>query len=270
MSYHPFSRRCVSAFAACLALTLFATTDRCHAGLLFELLGPRATTGQVFEADLFLEVIPELITVPESSPTRTIPFGTGLNLDYIDFDLRETVIDGAKINPADYARVDFLPQGGFTQWFDGTQFGDPLLTNAYLISIDGFFNPSASPKALIDGERFQVGTFRFDYSGLGLQAGDAITLDLTSPDPGVGNLRNTAAAVSESPGTLFATDLINFDFGAGNQGGRVTYQVPSSGGPDPPKPVVPEPGSGLIFLATSLLTVVALRRRKQPALRGLT
>ena len=115
-----------------------------------------------------------------------------------------------------------------------------------MIFLDAFANAPPVPFPVTDTNPFRVGTFTFDYGGLGLQLGDSVTLDIFGRDDGSAT-RTTALAV-RPPGSAM-TIQINPDFATPPGSARSVFTIT----------VIPERGSPIVLAMICVL--VGTRRR---------
>ena len=230
----------------------------CAAGLLGGLKNVRDLAPESkFEVDFF-------IAANSGGDVNTI----GLDLELVEFDIINSKVNSGflssvvplagQVNPN--SRVSFLPSVPFASWFDGSdiqRFGNTSGTSPSRAVFDAYVGGTSGVN-LPDATEFLFGTFTVDYSGLGLEVGDSVTLDVSgvddTNDPD-GLLKTTAASVFPVMGDA---KLINFEFGLIGES-MITFTLTSSGGGGG---VIPEPGSGLIFLGLAGLSWTTRRRRR--------
>lgn len=182
-------------------------------------------------------------------------------LDFVELDIVKTKFNLTPLtddlaNPLNFRAVAFDPVGPFVNWRDGMPYNQFGYNTTYpsRALLEGYGPVDALPFEMQDDVAFQFGTLTFDYSGLTINVGDTFTLDITG-DLESSGLFTTDAVVSD-PGLPFGTEAINFAFDAGLGPSIQTYTFGSS-----QKPVIPEPGSGVIFLGLACLSLVSRRRR---------
>ncbi|WP_419580723.1 hypothetical protein [Stieleria magnilauensis] len=185
------------------------------------------------------------------------------DLDFVELDIVKTKFNSTFLvdddsNPLSYKKVKLDPVDHFVDWRDATpmdyqQFGfnDTFPSRALL---EGYGPLNATAFEMQDNVKFQFGILTFDYSGLTINTGDTFTLDITG-DLEASGLYTTNAVVSD-PGDPGGTVPINFEFDAGLGPSVQSYTFGAT-----QKPVIPEPGSGAIFLGLACLTLTSFRRR---------
>ncbi|MEO1525857.1 MAG: hypothetical protein AAFX06_10495 [Planctomycetota bacterium] len=213
------------AFLACISLGAGIAS----AEIVGFLDGARAIGGERFESDLFLAATAGRI---------------GDDIELISLDIINSTIEGSPLT--DFGRVQFDAAPTFAPWQASEQFGTTPGFESQIL-LDGFA-PGAVVFTLANTSPFRIGTFTFDYSNLGLQEGDSITLDIVGVSDGTSTL-TTSVAVRDNPSG--ATELINPDFSTPSGSGQVNFIVTA----------IPEPGPTMaIFLIAVAST---LQRRRQ-------
>ncbi|MCS7468967.1 hypothetical protein NZK35_20125 [Stieleria sp. ICT_E10.1] len=185
----------------------------------------------------------------------------GFDLDYVELDIVGSKVNSTSLGPTSsgatysYSRVDFTPTGNFANWDEDavTQNFDALLDFESRVVFEPFGIPGASPYHMVNGSPFVFGIFTFDYSGLNI--GDEVRLDIQGVLPPGETVYTNAGVVSNAPSG--GTQEVNFEYGTLGDS-FVVFTVPSSGG----STVIPEPGSALIFLSLTGLSLATLRRRR--------
>jgi hypothetical protein len=127
--------------------------------------------------------------------------------------------------------------------------------------MDGFASSSASPFPIIQTRPVTVGTLSFDYSSLGLVAGDQVTIDITGvldPADPFGTALTTSLQTTNSFLDFVFDATINPLLNPTFNPGSLTVTIPAD---DTPPPVIPEPSTGLIFATLGITGLGGIRRR---------
>lgn len=185
----------------------------------------------------------------------------GSKLDYVELDIVGSKVNSTPLGATSlgatypYSRVDFSPTGVFSSWDEDadTQNFDTLTDFESRVVFEGFGPPGAMPYEMPNTAPFVFGTFTFDYSGLNV--GDVIRLDIRGNLPPGQTIYTTSGVVSSA--TSGATQAVNFHFGTLGES-FVEFTVTSGGGGT----VIPEPGSGLIFLSLAGMTLATFHRHR--------
>ncbi|QDV41581.1 hypothetical protein Enr13x_14240 [Stieleria neptunia] len=204
----------------------------CPADIVAYLAPSRAATGERFETDLVLSGTADAI---------------GDVVEWINLDIVESTINATPLT--DYGRVRFDARTTFAAWFDGRQFGTGSAGFESQIVLESFLPAPPVPFEITNTDPFEIGTLTFDYSGLGLQPGDTITLDIFGVPDG-SSTRTTSIAIR--PSGAQQTMLVNpvYTSPLGSEQSRFT--IPTA---------IPEPGSAAFLMATLLGVYVRRCRR---------
>jgi len=210
--------------------------DRCDAAIVAYLSETRQVVGERFESDLVMSGSADMI---------------GDEIELISLDVVRSTVKTVPL--ADFTLVRFDAAPRFADWQGDQQFGvNPGFESS--IALDSFASGTAVPFPIVNTNPFEVGILTFDYSGLGLQIGDSITLNVFGQNDGT-TTRTTSVAIRPSGSTM--TTLVNPEFTSEAGSEQSTFTLSTT---------VPEPG-GVIMLAAGVLAIVT-RRRKRSALRG--
>ena len=221
------TRRFLTVWILVLLASCFQSGAKARAEFIGYLNAIRPLAGQEFETDFFL--------VPDASQV-------GGEIEFISLDILESNLNGVAL--ADYGRVQFNASAPFAAWQDETLFGLNAGFESQLV-LDGF-NVGATPYSITNVDPILIGTFSFDYSGLGFDTGDTVTLDVVGVDDGSGTYTTNLAA--RASGDLIS-EVVNPNFATPTGPSFRTLTIGA----------VPEPGSGILVLfATGVF--VTLRR----------
>ncbi len=168
-------------------------------------------------------------------------------IELINLDIVQSTINAAALT--DYSRVRFDARPQFAPWHDGQQFGSGSSGFESQIVLDSYLPDEPIPYEITTTDPFAVGTLTFDYSGLGMQPGDTVTLDIFGRDDGSAT-RTTSIAVRASGESV--TMLVNPEFSSPNGSEKSVFRITA----------IPEPGS-VAFLAATLWGVSACHRRRR-------
>ena len=236
--FYPFlDRRIVSALRLCIVVfgcICFAGAQPCAAAMVAFLTDSRAATGERFEADLLLAGKPDMI---------------GDEVELINLDIFNSLVNATPLT--DFGRVRFDSEPRFAPWQDGQQFGVTPDFESVIV-LDAFASVPVSTYPIVDTNPFLVGTFTFDYSGLGLKEGDTITLDLSGREDGTPTRTTSIAIRAQSTST---TVLCDPDFSSSFGSERSIFRIPTA---------IPEPNAATI-LALLSLGIFTRRRSKRSA-----
>ena len=218
-----------------------AGMQTCPAAVVAFLTTSRAISGERFETDLMFAADPRDPLIPGE------PGVIGDQIEWINLDIFNSLVNAAPLT--DFGRVRFDSAPRFADWQDGQQFG---LTPSFesVVVLDSFASSPVSPFTIVDIDPFIIGTFTFDYSGLGLQPGDKITLDLSGRNDGSSTKTTSIAIRSASTST---TALFDPDF-TSSFGSEITvFQIPTA---------IPEPGAAVVLGLLSASVLIRRRRRR--------
>jgi hypothetical protein len=210
------------------SLTSSAPTSTCRAAIVMGFSESRSLAGEQFETDLVLSATTDQI---------------GDEIEGINLDIVQSTINGQPLT--EFGRVRFDATPTFAPWFDGAQFGEISGGESQLL-LNTFATDAAEPFPITDTDPFLVGTFRFDYSGLGLTAGDTATLNLLGEDDGSGT-RTTSILLRRNGETTsqFVNPAFNLPGGSESRSFMIT--------------AIPEPDA--LFLILVGIGVCRLPRR---------
>jgi hypothetical protein len=208
----------------------------CDAAIIAYLSESRAISGEKFESDLLMAGTSD---------------GIGDIVEFIDLDVIKSTVNSSQLT--DFTKIRFDASPRFAPWQDGQQFGSTPGFESR-ISLESFGPVGATPYPIVDTNPFQIGTITFDYSGIGLQVGDSITLDLLGVDDGTG-IQTTSVAIR--PAGSLLTTLVNPDFTSSAGSERNTFTIPTA---------IPEPGLSA-FLSFTFAMFFAGRRSRRPPRR---
>lgn len=187
---------------------------------IFASLGPaRDLGGERFEADFFFAASSDRI---------------GDRIELLNFDIFNSTINDTPL--ADYTRMSLELAPGFENWQGDQRFGQSSGFFASVVTLTGF-GGDAEPYTLVDSNEFRVSTFVFDYSGLGLQVGDSVTLDLSGRPDGSDTLTSAIGINSAETGQTENLDL-TFTTNDGVSSSQTTFTIATA---------IPEPASTLVL-----------------------
>ncbi|MDV6031807.1 MAG: hypothetical protein F9B45_17290 [Phycisphaera sp. RhM] len=204
----------------------------CPAEIVAHLTPSRAATGERFETDLVFSGTADAV---------------GDLVEWINLDIVKSTINAVPLT--DYGRVRFDAAARFASWFDGRQFGTGSAGFESQIVLESFLPNPPVPFEITSTDAFEIGTLTFDYSGLGLQPGDTISLDIFGGSDG-SSTRTTSVAIRPSGTSL--TTLVNPAFTSASGSERSAFTIPTA---------IPEPSAAL-FLSLTLLGVGMRRSRR--------
>jgi hypothetical protein len=190
------------------------------------------------------------VVSPERFETDLMLFGSadriGDEIELINLDIVKSTIRSQPLT--DFERVWFDAAPPFAPWQSDQQFG---MTPGFesIIVLDAFASGGAIPYPLTDTNPFRVGTLTFDFSGLGLQVGDSITLNIAGQDDD-SQTRTTSIAIRPSGSSM--TILLNPEFPTNGETERSTFTLVTA---------VPEPG--VACLLTFAIVSMLMRRRNR-------
>ncbi|MCS7469614.1 hypothetical protein NZK35_23435 [Stieleria sp. ICT_E10.1] len=204
----------------------------CPADVVAYLTPSRAATGERFETDLVFSGTADAV---------------GDIVEWINLDIVKSTINAVPLT--DYGRVRFDATARFASWFDGRQFGSGSPGFESQIVLESFLPDPPVPFEITSTDAFEIGTLTFDYSGLGLQPGDTITLDIFGGNDG-SSTRTTSVAIRPSGAqqTMLVDPLFSSPLGSE----RSVFTIPTA---------IPEP-SATLFLSLTLLGVCVRRSRR--------
>lgn len=217
-------------------LSLGPFTSGIQAGLIGGLGPVRELANNTFEVDFFVAAMADIV---------------GDQLDFINLDVVNTSVNSVPVT--DFDRVEFSAVGEFAPWQGTEQFGQTVGFES-VVSLDAF-TPGATSVTFNDTTPTQVGTFLFDYSGLGLGVGDQVTLDISGANDGT-LTRTTSGAVFDT--MTLISELQDFDFSTSLGPDSRTFTIMNGGGGG----VIPEPNAiMLVLLSGATLSLRRSRRR---------
>lgn len=204
----------------------------CPADIVAYLTPSRADTGERFQTDLVLSGTADAV---------------GDMVEWINLDIVKSTINAVPLT--DYGRVRFDATARFASWFDGRQFGSGSAGFESQIVLESFLPDPPVPFEITSTEAFEIGTLTFDYSGLDLQPGDTITLDIFGGNDG-SSTRTTSVAIrsSDTQETIYVNPVFSSSLGSEQS----VFAIPTA---------IPEPGS-TVFLISTLLGVCVRRSRR--------
>ncbi|MEL6104977.1 MAG: hypothetical protein AAFU85_03020 [Planctomycetota bacterium] len=213
-----------------LAMSSLASVSSAKAEVIGFLDGVRDIGGERFQSDFFLAGTSARI---------------GDDIELITLDVINSQVAGTAL--ADFTRVTFDASPTFVPWQAAEQFGvTPGFESQILLDA---FAPGAVVFTLADTNPFRVGTLTFDYSNLGLQTGETITLDIVGVSDGSATL-TTSVAVRDNPSGV--TELLNPNFSTALGSGQIAFTVSA----------IPEPSGAVMCLMAFSLGLAGRRRRR--------